>query len=146
MPRKKNPDDEVLTRGVFKKELKEELKVALAAFGKELRQEMRLETRELLVDFYHSLVEPRFLKIEGELGGLRGEFGGLRDEFGGLRGEFDGLRGEFDDFRSETLGRFDDLYKKFEDLRQEYVFTNHQLKGIDFRLERLEKQNKPSPH
>ncbi|HKY61865.1 MAG TPA: hypothetical protein VJR29_00460 [bacterium] len=130
MPRKKNPDDEFLTRGVFKKELAElkadlkaelkvELKEAFSAFGKE----MRLETRELLIDFYRGLVEPRFIKIEGELGGLRGEF---------------------DEFRHETLGRFDDLYKKFEDLRQEYVFTNHQLKGIDFRLERLEKLNKPT--
>ncbi|HEX5034618.1 MAG TPA: hypothetical protein VFW62_09070 [bacterium] len=130
MPRKKNPDDEFLTRGVFKKELVElkaelkvELKEAFSAFGKEMRQEMRLETRELLIDFYRNLMEPRFLKIEGDLGGLRGEF---------------------DEFRGETLGRFDDLYKKFEDLRQEYVFTNHQLKGIDFRLERLEKLNKPA--
>lgn len=109
MPKKRNSDEEAVTRGI----LKEELAI--------IRQEIRSEFHQVLRDFYRTLLEPQF------------------EEF---RGDVRGLKTDFQEFRGESLGRFDDLYKKFDDLKQEYVFANHQLKGIDFRLERLEQRGR----
>ena len=45
-------------------------------------------------------------------------------------------------FRVEFQGQLDSLFKNYEDLSQEYAIICEQLKGIDQRLELIQKQLK----
>ena len=59
-----------------------------------------------LVKFYNELIEPRFVKIDGQ--------------FARVHERLD-----------EHDCRFDDLYKKFEGLHQEYIISNEQIRRLN---------------
>jgi len=84
--------------------------------------------REELEQFYIEKIDPRFSRNEAYMVEMMGElqsFKHLVDE-------------RFTEIRNDMNDRFDFLFKSYETLRIEHGMINHQLKGYDQRLEKIE--------